>query len=381
MCASERNGIEPEERRGPVAWLGRRLKLTEMVSLLTSYGLFYAELDTRKPLPEALEEAAERPLPSYSRWPRILGLLALVLLALEIVTGSLLTLYYLPTPEAAHASVGTVVREVDFGWLVHQLHFWGAQALVALLLVRVARFFAQRVYDPPHELVWVFAVLLLMVILASDLSGRLLPFTEAAYWSTVRALETVAAIPIVGGFTLALFGGEAAVSELTLIRFYVLHVSLLPLVALFFVYMHFSTVRRVGLSELPAERELSGPGLPRNHLANVAMLLAITFGVLVTLAVVLPKPMGAAADPFATATGIGPPWYLLGAFGLLEWSAAVVPRWVGGTFLLAALAFFVGLPFLDRTERGSRRRRLVLIGGLLLLASWVALSIYGARVA
>ena len=83
--------------------------------------------------------------------------MVVVLIGLEILTGSLLALYYLPTPEAAHASLGTILRDVTIGGLVHQIHFWGAQVLLAVLLVRLVRFLLQGVYRPPRELVWVFA--------------------------------------------------------------------------------------------------------------------------------------------------------------------------------------------------------------------------------
>ena len=108
-------------------WLSKRLNLTEIFSLLTSYGLFHAELDSRKPLREALAEAADKPAPSYARWPRVLGLMVVVLIGLELLTGSLLALYYLPTPEAAHASLGTILRDVTTGGLVRQIHFWGSR--------------------------------------------------------------------------------------------------------------------------------------------------------------------------------------------------------------------------------------------------------------
>lgn len=179
--------------RRALDWLSERLNLTEIFSLLTSYGLFYAELDNRKPLRRALREALARPTLSYSRWPRVLGLMVVVLIAVEVVTGGLLALYYLPTPEAAHASLGTISRDVQFGWLMHQIHFWGAQVLIAVLLVRVLRFFVGGVYRAPRELVWVFAVLLLLVCFHLDLTGRALPMTEGAYWTSIRALEIVGA--------------------------------------------------------------------------------------------------------------------------------------------------------------------------------------------
>ncbi len=364
---------------GVLAWLSERLNLTEIFSLLTSYGLFYAEVDPRKPLPEALSEAAARPAPSYSRWPRVLGLIVVVLIAIELLTGGLLAFYYLPTPEAAHASLGTILRDVGAGSLVHQIHFWGAQVLLAVLLVRLARFFLQRLYRSPRELTWVFAALLLLVCFHLDLTGRALPMTESAYWSSVRALEIVGAIPLYGSLVIFLLGGVGAgISDLTLIRFYVLHVGVLPLLAVSLVYLHFSGVRRVGLAPAGKETPVAGRLQFRLHLANLAILLTVLIGVVVTLAVLVPVPFLGAADPYATPPGVGPPWYLLAFFGFMEWTAGILPQWLAGLLIFLGVSGFVALPFYDRTASGGRGRLLALAAAALLAILWVVLSVYGA---
>ncbi len=367
---------------GVLDWLSRRLNLTEIFSLLTSYGLFYAELDPSKPLFEALREAAERPAPSYARWPRVLGLIVVVLIAIELLTGGLLALYYLPTPEAAHASLGTILRDVGAGALVHQIHFWGAQVLLALLLARLVRFFLQRLYQPPRELAWVFAALLLLVCFHLDLTGRALPMTESAYWTSVRALEIVGAVPVYGSLVISLLGGAGAgISDLTLIRFYVLHVAVLPALAVMLIYLHFSGVRRVGLAPAGGEKKVPGRLQFRLHLANLAVVLTLLIGVVVSLAVVAPKPFLGAADPYATPPGVGPPWYLLAFFGFIEWTAGVLPQWLAGMLVFLGVSAFVALPFYDRAEPGSRGRRLALAIAALLAIAWVAFTYYGAQVA
>ena len=367
---------------GLLSWLSQRLNLTEIFSLLTSYGLFYGELDPSKPLPEALREAAERPAPSYARWPRVLGLIVVVLIAIELLTGGLLALYYLPTPEAAHASLGTILRDVGTGALVHQIHFWGAQVLLAVLLVRLARFFLQRLYAPPRELAWVLAALLLLVCFHLDLTGRALPMTESAYWTSVRALEIVSAVPIYGSLVLFLLGGVGAgISDLTLIRFYVLHVAILPALAVTLIYLHFSGVRRVGLAPAGDEKKVAGKLQFRLHVANLAIVLAVLIGVVVTLAVIVPVPFLAAADPYATPVGVGPPWYLLAFFGFIELTAGVMPEWLAGLLVFLGVSGFVLLPFYDRTRPGSRGRRLALAGAVVLAVGWLLLTVYGARAA
>lgn len=367
---------------GLINWLSARLNLTEIFSLLTSYGLFHGELDTRKSLPDALAEVRGQPMPSYARWPRVLGLMVVVLLGLEILTGALLSLYYLPTPETAHASLGTLLRDVHFGWLIHQIHFWGAQALIAILILRVLRFLFARVYEAPRELVWVLAALLLLVGFHLDLTGRALPWTSQAYWSSVRSLEIAASVPVYGSIVLFLLGGGGtAITDLTLIRFYVMHVAVLPFLAVLLVYLHFSGVRRIGTMALPGEKSVSADKAVPIHLVNLAILLTLIFGLVVSLAVLVPAPFEAEADPFSTPMGAQPPWYLLAPFGFLEWSTTVLPLWLSGSLLFLAFAAFVALPFMDRRsgERRGRRFRSALV--VVFLIAWIAFTLYGARVA
>lgn len=362
-------------------WFSTRLNLTEIFSLLTSYGLFYAELDSSKPLRQALGEALEKPTPSYARWPRVLGLIVVLLIGLEILTGGLLALYYLPTPDAAHASLGTILRDVHFGWLIHQIHFWGAQVLIAVLIVRVVRFFWQTVYRPPRELFWVFSWLLLLVCFHSDLTGRLLPWSADAYWSTVRAIEIAQAVPIYGSILVFLIGGaETIISDLTLIRFYILHIAILPGLAVPLIYMHFSSVRRTGLTVADDEATLPARLAFRVNLVNMVILLTMAFAVLLSLAVLAASPFEAEADPFSTVPGVGPPWYLMAPFAVLELSAGIVPRWTAGTLLFLITMMILTLPFWYRS-RTERSRRLGLVLGTLFIIVWVALSWYGAQIA
>lgn len=123
------------------------------------------------------------------------------------------------------------------------------------------------------------------------------------------------------------------------------------------------------------------------HIVNLAILLTLIFGLVVSLAVLVPAPFEAEADPFSTPVGAKPPWYLLAPFGFLEWSTAVLPSWLAGSLLFIAFAAFVALPFLDKRsqergglQQGTRKRvRTVLVVAFLI--AWIAFTLYGARVA
>lgn len=370
-----------EDRASILDWLERRLNLTEIFSFLTSFGLFYTSVDSSKPLRRAVREALDQPIPSYSRWPRVLGLIVVLLVALLSLTGGLLALYYLPTPESAHTSLGTILRDVHFGQLVRQIHFWGAQILLGVLILRIVRFFGQSAYRTPRELLWVFGWLLLLVALHSDLTGRLLPWSAESYWSTVRALEIARAVPLYGTVLVFLIGGaESIVSDLTLIRFYVLHVAILPTLALGLIYLHFAGVRQTGLTETAAEAKLPGRIAFRVNLLNMMILLTVAFAILLTLAILVPTDFGAAADPFRTVPGVGPPWYLLAPFAVLELAAGIVPRWLAGSFLFVVTLGVIGLPFWYRPP-ADRRPYLAVALGVVAVLLWLLLSWYGARLA
>ncbi|MFQ5792467.1 MAG: cytochrome b N-terminal domain-containing protein, partial [Acidobacteriota bacterium] len=143
-------------------WLESRVNLTEVFALLTSLGIFYVDVDTRRPLRAALHEALAKPMASYVRWPRVLGPLAALLFLFQGVTGALLAFYYRASPSEAHESLRIILRDVNFGWLVHQVHRWGGQLLIAILLLRMVRFFFEGVYKKPRELLWISGALLLL---------------------------------------------------------------------------------------------------------------------------------------------------------------------------------------------------------------------------
>ena len=376
-----RNPDRSDGERDLLDWFSSRLNLTEIFSLLTSYGFYHAELDTRKPLRQALAEVEKKEVGSFGRWPRVLSLFVVVLLSIELLTGALLALYYLPTPDTARASLGTILRDVDFGWLIHQVHYWGAQVLIAVLVLRLAILFIRRVYRMPRELFWVFGAVLLLICFHLDLTGRALPMTEDGYWSIVRALEIAASVPVYGSAVMFLLGGAGTViGELTLIRFYILHVAVLPLAAMLMVYLHFSGVRRVGLADIPGERKVTGRTAFRRHLYNLAIALAVLFGIIGTLSVLFPHPFGVPADPYSTPTGVGPPWYLLAPFGFIEWASGPLPRFLSGSFLFLLFVAFVAWPFIDRSD-SPRGRAVHWFVGAFVLVAWILLSLYGARVA
>jgi quinol-cytochrome oxidoreductase complex cytochrome b subunit len=366
--------MSPAEERGArrrlLAWLDQRVNLTELFSLLSHFGVLYAPMDTSRPLAEAMRDLGSRPLPDVMRWPRVLGPLAALLFGLEAVTGVLLAYYYRPVPEAAFESTRTIVRDLPFGWLLHQMHAWGAWLLVVVVVLRLLRLFWHGLYRAPRELLWFAAVAMVWLVLQADFTGRLLTWDSHAYWAAVRGMEVVFALPLAGPVLAFLLGGRV-INEVVLIRFYVLHLVVLPILLLATLYLAAATLRRTG----PAPSETDRTTTLRDHLFSMTTWGLLLFGGLVTLAALFPFHFGQAADPYRTPAGTRPPWYMLAPYALLQ--GAPGPAWLWGTLLLLGAFAVLLIPLWLRVGEAARGR--LRAWGALALAAWLALSLAGLR--
>jgi ubiquinol-cytochrome c reductase cytochrome b subunit len=361
---------QPQRSPGLIEWFERRLQLSELFSFLSHFGFVYTPLDTRLPFRELLRQVGSRPVSSYLRWPRVLGLVTTVLFGVLAVTGVLLACYYQPTPEAAYASTRTVARDVPLGWWVRQVHAWGAWLLLAAVVARLARFFLAGLYRAPREILWWSMVAMAWIVVQLDFTGRLLPYTQAGYWSVTRGLETIGGLPVVGP-VLTFIGGGGSVNEVVLLRFHVLHTMVLPGIFMALFFLTFATLRRVGLTSVS-----HGGGATtttRDHFFSVVLLFVLVIGALTTLAVALPLPFVREADPIVTPAGITAPWYLIvpalvrDRLPFLWWPVATV-------FVLSTLVVFF-LPFLVRGD--DRREALVRPLGSGLAALWILFTLAG----
>lgn len=357
-----------------VDWLEQRLNLSEIFSWITTYGISYAPVNPNLPIRDALREAFLRPMPSYERWPHLFGLLTFVAFLLEIVTGLLLAFFFQPSVDTAYESTRLIIRDTEFGWYIHQMHYWGGQVLVILLLLRLLRFVMHRVYRSPRQLTWVFGVILFLVAVAACFTGELLPWDQAGYWKTMRGLELFSRVPVLRSI-LELLAGGLALGPFLLIRFYLLHVIVLPMVIFVLFYLHFASVRRVGLSEVPTLEEKARPIYP-GHLMNLLMILLTLFGVILTLGVLSPASFYVKADPFQTPPGLSVAWYLLPMFGFFE----LISRSVAGWITPFALLFVILLPFIDRkADQPLRERPVAMVLGIAALLFILYLSVFGYR--
>lgn len=227
---------------------------TDILNLLSLVGFLYGSLDSRLDMDDALAQQLKKPSPKYgtkleSNFLACLGGISFILILVQMFTGVLLLLYYRPTVSDAYSSVVQITNQVPFGWLVRGIHFWGANLLIAFVMLHMLRIFMTGAYKPPREFTWVSGVFLFILTLAFGFSGYLLPWNELSYWGTMAATESIASIPIMGELLKYFVRGGHDVAQLALTRFFAFHVVILPGVLMLFLAIHFLMIRRLGIAD------------------------------------------------------------------------------------------------------------------------------------
>jgi quinol-cytochrome oxidoreductase complex cytochrome b subunit len=188
-------------------------------------------------------------------WAYTLGSAALFVAVNQIVTGILLTIYYVPTPDHAYDSVQFITGQVPAGWLIRGLHHWGASAMVVLVGLHMLRVIVHGAYKYPREVTWFTGVFLLLVVIGFGFTGYLLPWDQKAFWATTVGTRIAGVTPIIGDWILRVMRGGEELSAVTLARFFGVHVWVLPAVLLSLVLVHLYLVIRIGITAPPKRGE------------------------------------------------------------------------------------------------------------------------------
>lgn len=363
-------------------WAGRfwdDLKNSTDASLLgiaRFFGLLYGPIDSSLPIDQAWRKALKFRLPSHASWRHAAGGITYLLFLLLIVTGVLLSFYYRPSAAEAYQSIQYIVSGVTFGWLIRDLHVWGANLIVLTALVHMARVFFDAAYKPPRETNWLAGLLLLFIVFAFGATGYLLPWDQWAYWAVTDGLAVLARVPVVGGAAVEVLRGDPVVSGATLSRFFAWHVIILPWVAVSLLMLHFALVRKHGIAPPVAHRNGgAGVGTPffPHHVVRSFMVAVGALTVTITAAILFPRPVGDPATPAQVPGMLVSTWivadvaraltYYLGSLGLT-------------VFVLVGFALAL-LPLFDRDpERQLRRRPIVATLGAVFfmgfLLAWLA---------
>ena len=302
----------------------------------------------------------------------VFGVLAMVVLVIQLVTGIFLTMNYKPSAAEAFPSVEYIMRDVPWGWLIRYMHSTGASFFFIVVYLHMFRAMLYGSYKKPRELIWIIGMLIFFVLMAEAFAGYLLPWGQMSYWGAQVIISLFGAIPWIGDALVEIIRGDYSISDITLNRFFALHVIALPLALIGLVFVHIVALHEVG-SNNPDGIEIKknkGPdGVPLDGVAfhpyhTSKDLVAIIVFLIIFAAVVFFAPeMGGLflehanfepANQTATPEHIAPVWYFTPFYAILR----AVPDKLWG-FILFGLSVLLPLflPWLDRSRVKSIRYR------------------------
>jgi quinol-cytochrome oxidoreductase complex cytochrome b subunit len=240
---------EEKEKKPETKEFEKRTYLRESVNLLTLLtGVLYGELDERLGIQEAIKKNMKKPVPKHVNLSFCFGGTAFFLFLILLVTGVLLLMYYRPTTAEAYESVVLITNVVPYGWLIRGLHHWAANLMVLFVMLHMGRVFLYGAYKSPRDFNWVVGVVLLLITLMFGFSGYLLPWNQVSFWATTVVTDAIGALPLIGKILEFFIRGGPEVGQLTLTRFFALHVVIFPAVMFAFLFLHFGMLRKQGIS-------------------------------------------------------------------------------------------------------------------------------------
>jgi quinol-cytochrome oxidoreductase complex cytochrome b subunit len=172
------------------------------------------------------------------RFTWYLGAASLILFLLLVVSGIALMFFYVPAPTSAYRDVTALGSDVAFGAFLRNIHRWSAHLMVLAVAAHLARMFYRGAYKPPREFNWVIGVVLFLLTLLMSFTGYLLPWDQLAYWAVTVGTSMVSYLPVAGDSLQRVLLGGSTVGSATLVRFYVLHVAVLPTLMVGLVALH-----------------------------------------------------------------------------------------------------------------------------------------------
>lgn len=207
------------------------------------------ELDERFDLTSLIEKNLTRKqVPRTLSWGGCFGGLAFLIFLIQVFTGILLLIYYKPDPERAWDSVTFIKSNVPMGWIIQRIHAVGANLMIALVLLHMARVVLLRIFRKPREFHWISGVILALTTTMMAFTGYLLPWTQLSFWGAKVGTEIPSAVPLLGEYIVIFIRRGQNISGDTLSFFFAMHIWVLPLVAMAMMAMHFVMIRRTGIS-------------------------------------------------------------------------------------------------------------------------------------
>jgi ubiquinol-cytochrome c reductase cytochrome b subunit len=335
-------------------------------------------VDERFPLTATWKaHASEYYAPKNFNFWYYFGILATVVLAIQIITGIFLTMHYKPDAALAFASVEYIMRDVNSGWLIRYMHSTGASMFFVVVYLHMFRGLLYGSHRNPRELIWLFGVGIFLCLMGEAFFGYLLPWGQMSYWGAQVIINLFTSIPFIGPDISEWLRGDYVVSDATLNRFFAFHVIALPLVLLGLVVAHIIALHEVGSNnpdgiEIKKNKDpvthIPLDGIPFHPYYTVKDTVGVVVFLMVFSAIVFFAPeMGGyfleannfiPANPLVTPPHIAPVWYFTPYYSILR---AVPPlfnsQFPGVVAMGASVLVFAALPWLDRSPVKSIRYR------------------------
>ena len=336
-------------------------------------------MDRRAGVDKLMKESLDEPIPGGARFAYVFGSGLLFIFISQIITGICLAIYYVPSAETAHTSVAYITKQVAAGAFLRSLHYYGSSAMIFVLVLHFLQTFLYGSFKGRRELLWMSGATLSLLVMGMGFTGYLLPWDQKAYFATAVGTNIVGEVPLIGEWLTRLMRGGDTIGTLTLSRFYVAHVFLIPGFIFAFIAIHIFLFRKAGaagpIHEDPVEPKLPAENFyPRQVLMDMGFALLLMIG-LGFLAYFHPVGLGPIANPADTHFLPRPEWYYLPFFEWLKfWEGPKVVFAIVVTPGILAALFFL-LPFLDRRlERRPWRRPIPVLAVAIVLTGTIFLG-------
>ena len=353
-------------------------------------------LEARTGLAGAITPAATHAVPRRTAsWWYVFGSATLTLFVLQIATGICLALVYVPSADQAYQSLQYLNDSAAFGAFLRAVHFWGSNAMVAVMTLHLLQVFLFGAYKYPREMTWIAGVFMLLCTLGMAFTGQILRWDQDAYWGLGIGASIAARAPVVGDLLVHVMLGGPIIAGRTLSRFFALHVFAIPGILIALTALHVWLVLRLGVNEWPMpgrlvdretyrasyEAEVHRDGVPFFPVAARKDMVAagvVILAVLACAAIFGPNGPHGVPDPTITDASPRPDFYFLSLFALL----ALLPPWTETAILLVgmpiAILLLFAVPLLSPTgEKSWRRRPVAVLGALLILLVVTTLATLG----
>jgi len=355
-------------------------------------------LDDRLQLGKPMMETMAHPVPRQTAsWFYVFGSAALTVFGLQVVTGILLAILYVPSAGEAWNSLQVLNHQVTAGWFIRALHGWGSNFMLAIVLIHMVQVFLFGAYKFPRELTWIVGVLLLLVTLGMAFTGQVLRFDQDAYWGLGIGASIASRVPLVGPALVNLLLGGPIIAGATLSRFFALHVFVVPGLLFAFVGLHLLLVLKLGINEWPMPGRIvrratyveeyhqltRQDGIPFVPAAIGKDILFSGFVLLsIAACAVLLGPFGPGGQPDPTIIQTAPHpdfffWWLYALLSYLPPAAETPILLIGpavGLAVLFALPFFAG-----EGEKSWKRRPIAVLTVLLAAVALGSLTHLGGH--